>query len=59
MDIDATLTELRELLAAAGENMLTSDQNLRVLDLFEAMDDWLSGGGYLPDAWYRHQRAKR
>lgn len=45
MDIDAALERLRELAAA--------DPDSEWAIAFEAMDGWLSRGGFFPDAW-RH-----
>lgn len=60
MDPNANLREQRDLLklietAVAGGS---SPRDLgwemrRVLELTEAMDMWLSNGGFLPEAWAR------
>ena len=53
MDPNATLTELRE--AARGYWTApptdTEEAGLRVVELFEALDEWLTRGGFLPEAW--------
>lgn len=63
MDPDANLTELRERVDDLQEYLerqpvthLTADRRddvERVLDLFAGLDQWLSGGGFLPTAWRR------
>ncbi len=53
MDPDATLEELRlhcELEKARG---LTTGEAERMAVLVEALDQWLSSGGFLPAAWQR------
>lgn len=43
MDPDATLNEIRELFADAPEGSPA--------DKFNALDAWLSSGGFLPRSW--------
>lgn len=61
MDPDATLAELRKLTATANDRRLTDDEKLQFIDLFEALDDWLSAprNGFPPAAWDRDRRALR
>lgn len=49
MDPNATLKEIRELLAAnnKGEEIDVD----RLCELIEALDRWLVGGGFLPRVW--------
>lgn len=50
MDPNATLAELRSLClreTAAGDGSYAAD----IVEHFEALDEWLSKGGYLPAAW--------
>lgn len=56
MDIDAALSQARSALAAIrrGEDShgeLMTDALADLVDAFEAIDDWLSKGGFLPSAW--------
>ena len=58
MDPDAALEELLCLvgLAAApadGEigELIDGDEVVRVAELVEALDSWLTGGGFLPQRW--------
>lgn len=49
MDPNATLSELRQAIpnAVDGDNA----ESVRAAELFQALDDWLSRGGFLPEAW--------
>lgn len=56
MDPNANLEEIRELCSVIGEMQSPLDQHIietsdRLVELLEAMDEWLSKGGFLPDAW--------
>ena len=58
MDPNANLEELRELIALNanrpdGARDLRPDEVDRLCELVEALDDWLSKGGFLPSAWER------
>lgn len=46
MDPNATLKELRELLKRGMRPDLE-----RARELFEALDEWILKGGFLPDDW--------
>ena len=48
MDPNAALTEIRSILA---RNDLELPDYERLAELTEALDKWLSNGGFLPDAW--------
>jgi hypothetical protein len=56
MDPNACLNEIRQIIANAremeedGEDDLIFDQD-RFLDLVEALDGWISKGGFLPKDW--------
>lgn len=54
MDPNATLAEIRALIraffAADDENRMT-DIGGELAEKIEALDRWLEGGGFLPDAW--------
>lgn len=57
MDPNANLAEQRRLQKKIDEVMPSDDDTAYVEDLVslavlvEAMDEWLSSGGFLPDAW--------
>lgn len=52
MDPNAALAELRELLRE-GDVEISPEEISQAIDLFQGLDDWLSGGGFLPRAWQR------
>lgn len=56
MDPNATLAQLRE-----GINALDKRVDRYVLDraveMFQALDEWLSKGGFLPDDWHEFHSA--
>lgn len=61
MDPDANLEEQRELLKKMrdwdgkfGQDLIEWGQ--RLADLVEALDDWMSKGGFPPKAW-KHDKA--
>jgi hypothetical protein len=47
MDPNATLTELRELVAFDDPAAVAEEMAERI----EALDAWLTNGGFLPDEW--------
>lgn len=51
MDPDATLAELRELLVQPDPGADADDRLAAMAELVQAMDAWLSAGGFLPAAW--------
>ena len=57
MDPNATLSRLRELSAEitkafhAGDN--ATDMGAEMADLFDALDQWITRGGFLPTDWNR------
>lgn len=58
MDPNAALQRLRRAVdgvetVAAGSEENWSGELLAVLEHFEALDEWLSRGGFLPDDWSR------
>ena len=62
MDPNACLTELLQL-AAEGirrsdidEASLNADKTDRMCELVQALDGWLSKGGFLPQAWGEAQQ---
>jgi hypothetical protein len=55
MDPNETLDRLREL-TDFGDTHEDVERTLdEVSDLFTAMDDWLSRGGFLPDDWRKNR----
>lgn len=53
MDPNAALAEIREITAHILDGKPDSGQALRLAELSEALDEWLSKGGFLPSAWAR------
>ena len=55
MDPNATLDELREL--AHAQLHQDADQGWadpdRMAELFEALDNWITSDGFLPNSWER------
>ena len=56
MDPNKTLADLREYIAASKE---CDDGEIldKIAELFEALDDWLRNGGFLPEDWKREKDA--
>jgi hypothetical protein len=54
-DPDEALRVLREALAVFERSGVSeeecNDATVALAEGFEALDGWLTGGGYLPDAW--------
>jgi hypothetical protein len=56
MDPDETLRALRaELHAVHVQGGVGDAHGNRIVELFYALDGWLSSGGFLPDAWWNCQ----
>jgi hypothetical protein len=56
MDPNANLKEQLELAASIhrkidNEHVLNDDEAGRLADLVIALNDWITGGGFLPDTW--------
>lgn len=51
MDPDATLAELRELYNDMQDGLPIDGEY--VLMLFDALDTWMTTGGYIPQEWSR------
>ena len=51
MDINATLAEVRAILKRGRFEDLTPPDSHRLVELVEALDTWLAGGGFLPGRW--------
>lgn len=47
MDPNETLRRLRELCALDNCHLFSTE----IADLFEALDDWITNGGFLPTEW--------
>jgi hypothetical protein len=53
VDVDACLAELRALVRRSYDEHLDEADRDRVLELVDALDGWMSGGGFLPGDWRR------
>lgn len=55
MDPNANLEEQRSLVQwlIAHPDEDTSTEAARLADLVQALDEWLTGGGFLPNPWRR------
>lgn len=54
MDPNANLREQRAIVARINSSALNEGDAFdvrRLAELAEALDEWLSEGGFLPDAW--------
>jgi hypothetical protein len=49
MDPDTCLARIRALVA----RQLAADEDTELAELCEALDEWISQGGFLPQAWRR------
>ena len=52
MDPNAALAELRKFIDMSGIDISIGDV-IEILDLIEALDEWLTKGGCLPKEWDR------
>jgi len=55
MDPNETLAEIRRLVRVIGTPAADEAgvEALRLAELVEGLDNWLSRGGFLPDKWER------
>jgi len=57
MDPNSNLEEQRSILERvnddSGEYEFDSDDLLRLAELAQALDEWIIGGGFLPNAWLK------
>lgn len=55
MDPNANLKEQRRLCAKmiGDEYEVDSDDAMRLVELVQALDEWIYKGGFLPDDWRR------
>lgn len=51
MDPNAALKQLRELADIDAYHNMTAIEGQEFIELFKALDDWISKGGFLPEAW--------
>jgi hypothetical protein len=56
MDPDANLAEIRRLTQDGAD--LSDDQMERLVVLIQALDAWISKGGFLPKAWRQNEERK-
>jgi hypothetical protein len=56
VDPNATLARLRELARRCVQGALVDRMETEEMaELFEALDTWITRGGFLPEAWAREQ----
>jgi hypothetical protein len=53
MDPNEVLAKLRRLVAEYNMTHDIHDEQRELVDAAVDLDEWLSGGGFLPDAWQR------
>ncbi len=53
MDPNANLAEQRRIRNAIRIGQYTRNDVDRLAELIEALDEWISRGGFLPEAWQR------
>lgn len=52
MDPNENLAELRKLAEKnADREFVMDDDSFRMIELFQALDEWLSKGGFPPGEW--------
>lgn len=64
MDPNTALDEIRDLYEQiiddrANANDVADDDVDRLVDLIDALDEWITNGGFLPDDWKPRKRTKR
>ena len=67
MDPDANLAEQRRIIARMNQHSMTVscactkcvDDGARLAELVQALDEWLTRGGFLPPSWGKHWRGVR
>lgn len=55
MDPNAALAELRGLYADLLDTEEDDDHVMRIAELTQALDQWLTGGGFLPNEWQKNR----
>ena len=53
MDPNANLKEQRQIAGRFEKSLAEPGDGERLAELVDALDDWLSRGGFLPTAWER------
>lgn len=53
MDPNAALANARAITTAILSGWLTEDGGYELAEAFDALDQWLTKGGFLPSAWAR------
>lgn len=53
MDPNATLEEMRAFVKKVlySVDSAATDDETRMAELFESLDEWITKGGFLPNAW--------
>lgn len=57
MDPNKSLTELRQMVDAVSADQLVGITQ-RLAEQFEALDEWLTDGGFLPEGWAQNRGIK-
>lgn len=55
MDPNEALERIRDLVEEAREHWELSEDAQTLLDEIEALDSWLTRGGFLPDEWAQNR----
>jgi hypothetical protein len=57
MDPNENLRRLRALVESSNtDNVLQTPREAEIVDLFEALDQWITNGGFIPDDWAKRLR---
>ena len=51
MDPTACLAEIRKLLEDNELFVMDDNEAHRLIELMESLDNWMTGGGFLPEQW--------
>lgn len=51
MDPNVTLAAIRDLVTVSNERALTITESNELCERIEALDEWLSKGGFSPEPW--------
>ena len=58
MDPNATLAEIRDIVATSIQSGNSEWASARLVELVDALDSWLSRGGFAPECWTRTETRK-
>lgn len=59
MDPNATLDEIRRLVPVIANGNGNEHDAMRLAELIDALDEWITRAGYLPAPWGTHWRGVR